>query len=247
MKESRRQWGKTSQSAAERFFLEGPKKRYQELVLAIQIFLEFIRGFRTLHFVGPCVTIFGSARTVETNPYYAQARTIAAKVAKMGFTIMTGGGPGIMEAANRGAKDVGGYSVGCNIVLPKEQQPNPYLDEWLEFKFFFVRKMMLTKYSYAFIMMPGGFGTLDEAFDTMTLIQTGKLKDFPLIFVGTEYWAPLIDFIKGTLLTSNAIDLRDLERIHLTDSVDAIAEIIDECVARYGLKFESESARKLVV
>src|SRR5205085_4974507 len=159
-------------------------------------FFQFLRGFRHLHFVGPCVTVFGSARFHEDHPYYALARQVGSQLALAGFTVMTGGGPGIMEAANRGAKDVGGRSVGCNIKLPQEQKPNPHLDTWIDFEYFFVRKTMLVKYSYAFVVMPGGFGTLDELFEVATLIQTGKLEDFPVALMGKDYWAPLLDQIK---------------------------------------------------
>lgn len=232
---TKKQWGKVTVQPAERYFLEGPKKRYQDWILALQILFELLRGFRRLRFVGPCVTVFGSARTTEDSPYYQLARKIGARMAEMGFTVMTGGGPGIMEAANRGAKDANGYSIGCNIVLPMEQHPNAYLDEFIDFNYFFVRKMMLMKYSYAFVMLPGGFGTLDEAFETMTLIQTEKILDFPLIFSGVEYWKPLMQFIEDRLLSSQAIDPEDLARIHLTDDPDEIASIITKNIARFGL------------
>src|SRR3954447_10656899 len=140
-----------------------------------------MRGFRLLHFVGPCATVFGSARFTEDHRYYKMARELGGRLARAGFTVMTGGGPGIMEAANRGAKEAGGYSVGCNIELPREQKPNPYLDRWVTFRDFGIRKLMLIKYSYAFIVLPGGFGTLDEFFSTATLIQTEKIEDFPLV------------------------------------------------------------------
>src|SRR5579884_2407099 len=159
-------------------FLSGPQPRGFELRLAVEIFFEFLRGFRALHFVGPCVTVFGSARFNEGHPYYALAREAGSLLAQSGFTVMTGGGPGIMEAANRGAKDAGGFSIGCNIELSHEQKPNPYLDRWITFRHFYVRKLMLVKYSYAFIVMPGGFGTLDEVFETATLIQTQKILNF---------------------------------------------------------------------
>ncbi len=174
----------TPSETEERRFLEGPQSRFGELLRALRIFRELIRGFRHLHFVGPCVTIFGSARFPEDHPYYIQARKVGAELAKAGFTIMTGGGPGIMEAANRGAKDVKGRSVGCNIVLPMEQHPNPYLDTFVDFRYFFVRKLMLAKYSYAFVAMPGGFGTMDELFEIATLVQTGKVKEFPIVLAG---------------------------------------------------------------
>src|SRR5258706_11253784 len=174
-------WGVSSGSAEVVRFLEGPQRRLAELARAIRIFCEFIRGFRTLHFVGPCVTVFGSARFTEIHPYYRLARLTGAGLARLGFTVMTGGGPGIMEAANRGAKDAGGRSIGCNITLPQEQKPNAYLDKFVEFRYFFVRKVMLVKYSYAFIVMPGGYGTLDEVFETAVLVQTGKIRNFPII------------------------------------------------------------------
>src|SRR6185312_13288512 len=156
-----------------------------------------IRGFRTLHFVGPCATVFGSARFDKDHPYYKLAVEVGSKLARSGFTVMTGGGPGIMEAANRGAKEAGGYSVGCNIELAHEQKPNPFLDRWITFRHFYVRKLMLVKYSYGFIAMPGGFGTLDEIFETVTLLQTRKIAGFPLVFMGSQYWDPLIDFMRG--------------------------------------------------
>lgn len=172
------QWGKAPPVPEIRQFLQGPQKRSFELRQAVRIFLEIMRGFRNLHFLAPCVTVFGSARFTEEHAYYGLAREIGERLARAGFTVMTGGGPGIMEAANRGAKDAGGYSVGCNIELPQEQKPNAYLDRWVTFRYFFVRKLMLEKYSYAFIALPGGFGTLDEIFETATLIQTHKIKNF---------------------------------------------------------------------
>src|SRR5690348_13721481 len=156
-------------------FFDSPQNRWENLIYAISVFLGFIKGFRRLHFVGPCVTVFGSARFKEDHPFYQQAREVGAALANMGFTVMTGGGPGIMEAANRGAKEAGGTSIGCNIILPFEQKPNPYLDQMLEFRYFFVRKVMLVKYSYAFVVMPGGVGTMDELFEALTLIQTRKI------------------------------------------------------------------------
>ena len=162
----------------------------------LEVLWDFFRGLRALHFVGPCVTVFGSARTEERDPYYQLARKMGAAIAELGFTVMTGGGPGIMEAANRGAKEVGGRSVGCNIELPHEQSANPYLDRFVTLRYFFVRKTMLAKYSYAFVVMPGGFGTLDEMFEALTLIQTGKLKDFPVIMMGKEYWRDQVAMIE---------------------------------------------------
>lgn len=168
------EWGKVPAAPEVERFLRGPQPRGFELRRAMHIFVEILRGFRALHFVGPCVTVFGSARFTEDQTYYQLARKVGACLERAGFTVMTGGGPGIMEAANRGAKEAGGYSVGCNIALAHEQKPNPNLDRWITFRHFSVRKMMLTKYSYAFIAMPGGFGTLDELFQTATLIQTGN-------------------------------------------------------------------------
>lgn len=238
-----KQWGKTAARGDERVFLEGPRTRQREFWHALAIFFEFIRGFRALHFVGPCVTVFGSARLPEDHPYCALARQVGRELAGAGFTVMTGGGPGIMEAANRGAKDAGGRTVGCNIELPKEQRPNPYLDTWITFRHFFVRKVMLVKYSYAFIAMPGGFGTLDEIFETATLVQTGKIRDFPLVLIGVDYWSPLLAFIRGTLLPARAIDARDAGTLVLTDSVEeAVAHIRDAAVRKFGLRYARRPA-----
>ena len=177
-------WPSSTPDSDERLLLQGPHARRHELRQAVRIFSECIRGFRALHFVGPCVTVFGSARFDAAHPYYALGEEVGAKLAEIGVTVMTGGGPGLMEAANRGARRAGGRSIGCNIQLPKEQQPNPYLDRMVEFRYFFVRKLMLLKYSYAFVALPGGFGTLDEIFETLVLIQTGKIKRFPLVLLG---------------------------------------------------------------
>jgi hypothetical protein len=220
-------------------FLQGPQKRGFELARVLRILWEIIRGFRTLHFVGPCVTVFGSARFGEAHCYYQMARAVGARLAQTGFTVMTGGGPGIMEAANRGAKDAHGLSIGCNIALPAEQKPNPYLDKMLTFRYFFVRKLMLVKYSYAFIALPGGFGTLDEIFEVATLVQTGKLLDFPLVLMGTDYWAPLLAFLRERLIAEKTIDPIDYQRFIVTDSpeqaVDAITQIgMTRCGLTYG-------------
>src|SRR5580765_5339190 len=191
---------------ADEIFLEGPRSRFAEFFTLVRVVRDFLRGFRVLHFVGPCVTVFGSARVASTDPNYALARELGAAITRLGFTVMTGGGPGIMEAANRGAREMGGRSVGCNIELPAEQRPNQYLDRWVTFRHFFVRKVMLVKYSYAFIALPGGFGTLDEIFETVTLVQTGKIKEFPLVLVGKEYWRPLLDFLCSRLVEAKTID-----------------------------------------
>ena len=227
----------TKREAEQIRFLEGPQSRLAELKRAWSIFAEVIRGFRRLHFVGPCVTVFGSARFPESHPYYDLARQLGAELARSGFTVMTGGGPGIMEAANRGARDAGGHSVGCNIVLPREQQPNPYLDKFVEFRYFFVRKLMLAKYSYAFVAMPGGLGTLDELFEIATLVQTGKVKEFPIILAGVDYWRPLVDFLKHTMVRSGTIDTADVDRFILSDSPEEIAGLISDVARhRFGLR-----------
>jgi uncharacterized protein (TIGR00730 family) len=211
-------------------WLEGPRSRIEELRRTGRIAAEFIRGFRVLHFVGPCVTVFGSARFPETHPYYAAARTLGGELARAGLTVMTGGGPGIMEAANRGAREAGGRSVGCNIQLPHEQQHNDYLDTWVTFRYFFVRKVMLVKYSTAFVVMPGGFGTLDELFEALTLVQTKKIESFPVVLMGSGYWAPLLDFMRNSLVTAGTVDPGDLELLTVTDSPEEAVEVI----RRYG-------------
>ena len=191
----------------ERLFLEGPRSRRREFWMIMRIVREFIVGFRVLHFVGPCVTVFGSARFPAGHPYYVQAQRIGYAVSQLGFTVITGGGPGIMEAANRGAKEAGGRSVGCRILLPYEELPNPYVDRMVTFRYFFVRKVMLVKYSYAFVVLPGGFGTMDELFEAMTLIQTGKIHDFPVILMGKEYWQPIVDLLSRMALTLSGASL----------------------------------------
>ncbi|MBO9698893.1 MAG: TIGR00730 family Rossman fold protein [Sporocytophaga sp.] len=220
----------------EKIFLEGPHSRKWEFFFTLKILMEFIKGFRTLHFVGPCVTVFGSARFKEDHPFYEQARTIGGCLAKMGFTVMTGGGPGIMEAANRGAKEAGGESIGCNIILPMEQHPNPYLDKWVDFDYFFVRKVLLTKYSYAFVVMPGGLGTMDEFFEALTLIQTHKVKKFPVVLIGTEYHKHLIAHFEY-MAKAGTIHPEDLKLFLFTDSIDeAIAHLEKYAVEGFGLK-----------
>jgi uncharacterized protein (TIGR00730 family) len=212
----------------------GPQPRWRELRFVLRILWEFIQGFRALHFVGPCVTIFGSARFEEGHPYYKLARDLGAAVSFLGFTVMTGGGPGIMEAANRGAREVGGRSVGCNIRLPLEQEPNPYLDRFVTIDHFFVRKVMLFKYSYAFIMLPGGFGTMDEFFEALTLIQTGKIQNFPLVVMGTEYWTKLRELVDG-MLKAGTISASDTRLLFYTDSVEEAAAFIAAAVQEFGI------------
>ena len=239
-------WGKRPPPSPEVHFLRGPQRRGFELKRALQIFCEIVRGFRALHFVGPCVTVFGSARFREDQPHYQLARAVGSQLAGAGFTVMTGGGPGIMEAANRGAKEAGGFSVGCNIELPNEQKPNDYLDRWVTFPDFFVRKIMLIKYSYAFIALPGGFGTLDEIFETATLIQTGKIEDFPLVLMGKEYWMPLLDFMRERLLAEKTVDAHDIDRILVTDSAnDAVQGIKNIAMKRFGLTYGPQLKRQL--
>ena len=228
-------------------FLQGPQSRGFELGKALGIFCELMRGFRTFHFLGPCVTVFGSARFGEGHPEYAIAREVGARLARAGFTVMTGGGPGLMEATNRGARDVGGMSVGCNIELAKEQQPNAYLDRWITFRHFFVRKLMLVKYSYAFIAMPGGFGTLDEIFEVATLIQTGKIKQFPLVLMGQEFWRPLMDFLRDRLLGGGMIAPTDYERILVTDSPEeAVRSVTEVALRQFGLDLRPAGEASLV-
>ena len=213
---------------AERHFLEGRRGRAEELESAVRYFLEFLRGFESLEFDRPVVTVFGSARFPEDHPHYALARKTGRRLAEEGFAVMTGGGPGIMEAANRGAKEAGGLSIGCNIVLPQEQDPNPYLDHFIEFEHFFVRKVMLVKYSCAFVVMPGGFGTLDEAFEVMTLIQTEKLDRFPMVAMGGEFWKALGVFINDTLLAQGTISPSDIDLMHRADSPEDAIRLIRE-------------------
>lgn len=223
-------------SQQETEFLEGPHSRWKEFVFLMQVVKEFMYGLRKLHFVGPCVTVFGSARFSEDHPYYKLARQIGQGVARLGFTVITGGGPGIMEAANRGAKDVGGRSVGCNIILPREQKPNAYLDKWVEFDYFFVRKTLLSKYSYAFVVLPGGYGTLDEFFEAITLIQTGKFQKFPIVLMGKEYHAHLYEHIQH-LVAEKTIDPIDSKLFLFTDSVEeALAHIVKYAIEGFGLK-----------
>jgi uncharacterized protein (TIGR00730 family) len=221
---------------ADEIFLEGPRSRFDETITLIRALADFLRGFRVLHFVGPCVTVFGSARILADSPFYDLARRMGSAIAGLGFTVMTGGGPGITEAANRGAKEVNGRSVGCGIQLPHEQRNNAYLDRSVTMHYFFVRKALLIKYSYAFVILPGGAGTLDEFFEALTLIQTGKIKNFPIVIMGTDYWKGLIDFIKK-MPESGTISPGDLDLIYATDSVeDAIAHIRTKAIEPFGLK-----------
>ena len=221
---------------SDRQLLEGPQSRTRELAMLFRASRDFIRGFRTLHFVGPCVTVFGSARFGESHPYYETARQVGRRVSQLGFTVMTGGGPGLMEAANRGARDVGGLSVGCNIELPFEQAPNQYLDKWITCHYFFVRKVLLFKYSYAFVVLPGGLGTLDELTEALTLIQTGKIDGFPVVLIGTKYWQPFLSLLRE-MITHGAIAETDLQLLKVTDDLDeAMTHIEQNAVSAFGLR-----------
>lgn len=208
------------------FYLEGPKSRRFEFLFLLDVMWEFLKGIRALHFVGPCITVFGSARFKEGSVYYEQARELGKRISQeLGLTIMTGGGPGIMEAANRGAFENGGRSVGCNIRLPHEQKENPYMQKWVKIKYFFVRKVLLIKYSYAFVIMPGGVGTLDELFETLTLIQTGTIQNFPMVVIGKEYYTPMISMLQK-MADQGTISPEDMDLIKFTDDMDEAIEHI---------------------
>jgi len=206
-------------------FLKGARARWKELKYVGGVIMQFLKGFRTLHFIGPCITVFGSARFKEDHPYYQLARSVSAEISKLGFTIMTGGGPGIMEAANRGAKEAGGLSVGCNILLPHEQAHNPYLDRYVTMEYFFVRKELLRKYSFAFIVLPGGFGTLDEFFETLTLIQTGKIERFPIVVMGVGFHQDIIAHVQR-MMDEKTISPEDMDLLLFTDSVEEVVNHI---------------------
>ena len=197
------------------------------MAVFLKLLWDFFKGFNRLRRIGPCVTVFGSARFKEGDEYYELARKVGKKLGEAGYAVMTGGGPGVMEAANRGAKDAGAMSIGCNIILPQEQSLNPFTDINISFDYFFIRKVMLVKYSNAFILMPGGFGTLDEMFETLTLIQTETIKDFPVIAIGSEYWKELRPFMEKTMIKHGTIDPGDLDLIHITDDLDEVIAIID--------------------
>ena len=224
-------------------FLEGRQSRFREFYFTLKVVWEFVKGFRTLHFVGPCITIFGSARLREGDPDYERTREISGRIAKLGFTIMTGGGPGIMEAANRGAREVGGRTVGVNIELPFEQQPNPYLDRSIDIRYFFVRKVLMLKYSYGFVIMPGGYGTLDEFFETMTLIQTKKIDKFPVVVMNQAYHTRLMEYI-DTMIERGTLSSDDKKLFLYTDSIDEAVEYLHRnTVDPFQLKKESKLCR----
>ncbi|GAA5118660.1 hypothetical protein GCM10023212_09360 [Luteolibacter yonseiensis] len=216
--------------------LSGPDSRIRDLATIFRVGLDLIRGFRALHFSGPCVTIFGSARTKPGSRYYEMARKMGEACARLGFTVISGGGPGIMQAANQGAFEAGGRSIGVNIELPFEQSLNPYVQGSVTMRYFFTRKVVLIKYSYAFIVLPGGAGTLDEMFETMTLIQTGKLKVFPIVLMGKDYWQPLMDFVYR-MAEEGTISPDDPDLIFFTDDIeDATAHLQRHAVRQFGLR-----------
>ena len=195
----------------------------------LRIMGEYVHGFDALAEVGTAVTVFGSARTPETDPMYQAARAVGRLLAEAGFAVITGGGPGIMEAANRGARDARGLSIGCNIELPHEQGTNPYVDVAINFRYFFCRKTMFMKYAEGFVLFPGGFGTLDELFEALVLIQTGKVKHFPVVLFGTAYWEGLLAWIRGQVMAERKIDPADLRLLTVTDSPEEVRSIIVEC------------------
>lgn len=230
------QLARTHSTPSDRVWLEGPHSRRKELWLVLRVLRDFIAGFRTLHFVGPCVTVFGSARFKADHPYYAVGRELGRRLTQIGFTVMTGGGPGLMEAANCGAKDAGGRSVGCNIKLPAEQEPNAYLDRSVTCRHFFVRKVLLFKYSYAFIALPGGIGTMDELFEALTLIQNGKIEHFPVVLIGAAYWQPLVEFLHRMVL-EGTIESLDLQLMLVTDDLEeAIEHLERHAIESFGLR-----------
>ncbi len=216
-------------------FLKGPRSRFKELFFTFKVQYNFIKGFRKMHFIGPCVTVYGSARFEPDSEHYKNAEKIGAELSKLGFTIMTGGGPGIMEAANKGAYEAGGYSVGVNIILPFEQKPNPYLHKWIDIPYFFVRKFLLMKYSYAFVVMPGGMGTLDELFEAITLIQTQIIQNFPIVIFDKEYHKELIEHIE-LMVKEESISPEDMDLIFVTDSAEEVVQHIKiNAIKRFGL------------
>jgi uncharacterized protein (TIGR00730 family) len=219
----------------EHVYLDGPKSRGYELSFAWKVFRQFLMGFRCLHFVGPCITVFGSSRVKEDSEFYIQAREFGKRIAEIGFTTMTGGGPGIMEAANRGAFESGGNSVGCNIRLPFEQVGNKYVHTSVTFEHFFVRKTLLIKYSYAFIIMPGGFGTMDEFFETLTLVQTKTITGFPLVLFGKEFYRQLWEAMEE-MAEKGTISKEDMNLVLLTDNVqEAMNHIIKYIKTNYKI------------
>jgi uncharacterized protein (TIGR00730 family) len=227
--EAEHRLGRSNAATEDEKFLERrPEPSFQDTDTwrALRILSEFVEGFDAMAAVGPAVTVFGSARTTEGDALYDVARTLGRRLAEAGYAVITGGGPGTMEAANRGCQEGGGLSVGCNIELPHEQGLNPYVDLGVEFRYFFARKTMFVKYADGFVILPGGFGTLDELFEALTLIQTGKVRHFPVVLIGREYWAGLLDWIRGTLLVRGTVGEADLALLHLTDDPEEAVEMI---------------------
>jgi uncharacterized protein (TIGR00730 family) len=223
-------------SVEDRVFLEGPHSFGREYFILLRAARDFIHGFRGLRNVGPCITVFGSARFPEGHQYYALGREVGAALTQLGFTVMTGGGPGVMEAANRGAQEAGGRSVGCNVKLPHEQFPNKYLDRYVTCHYFFVRKVLLFKYSYGFVVLPGGLGTLDELTEALTLIQTRKILQFPVVLMGTTYWQPFIELLRE-MVTLGTVGATDIDLFLVTDDIpEAMAHIEHHAIRRFGLK-----------
>ena len=209
---------------------------------SLRILSEFVEGFDALATVGPAVSVFGSARTARSHPNYRSARRLGAGLAEAGYAVITGGGPGIMEAANRGCHEAGGLSIGCNIELPMEQGLNPYVDLGVEFRYFFVRKTMFVKYADAFVIYPGGYGTLDELFEALTLIQTKKIRDFPVVLIGSDYWGGLLDWVRGTLLAEAAITPEDVDLLRITDDPDEACRIVDAYAKQHRDEAEAMAA-----
>ena len=223
-------------SRSESLFVRERLTRLKNLHFIFKVLYNFIRAFQKMHFIGPCVTIFGSARFGSETDHYKSAERIGAEIAKLGFTVMTGGGPGIMEAANKGAYEAGGYSVGINIVLPVEQKPNPYLHKWIYIPYFFVRKVILLKYPYAFVVLPGGIGTLDELFEALTLIQNKIINNFPVVIFDTVYHKELCLHIQ-MMSDNESISAEDMKLLFVTDSVEDLIEHIKKyAIKKFGLK-----------
>ena len=229
----------SAEATSEYQMLAGRDSRSQELLRVLRISREFVRGFRALHHIGPCITFFGASRFGEDHSYYEPSRHLSQRVAELGFNIITGGGPGLMEAANRGARDGGTISIGATIDIGDEP-PNQFVDRRIKFHYFFARKVILVKYSYGFVMLPGGMGTLDELFEAVTLVQTGRLSDFPIILYGREYWQGLVDWLRDVPLAKGAFSEAQLARIRLTDDDD---EVVDR-LARLARQLDLHPARR---
>lgn len=223
-------------SKSESLFVQGLLSRFRDFVFIFKVQFNFIKAFSKMHHIGPCVTVFGSARFGPETNHYKNAEKIGAAMAKLGFAVMTGGGPGIMEAANKGAYEAGGYSVGCNIILPVEQNPNPYLHKWINIPYFFVRKVILIKYSYAFVVMPGGLGTLDELFEALMLIQTKMIANFPVVIFDCKYHKELYRHIE-IMVEQESISAEDMKLLFVTDSIEEMVEHIKKhTIKKFGLK-----------